>query len=106
MNSFLLGVFDQFERFFDRAGDDGPVADLDDRSVEQARVRDDRREDLFFGRRSIKIQFFEFLFLCAKEAKRRNAQLACNAPCRVLKLRRAVSDSSWPSWRQLAWTSP
>ena len=47
--SLWLTLPNQFEGFFGGAGDDGPIADLDDRAVEQTGVRDDRGEDLRFG---------------------------------------------------------
>jgi hypothetical protein len=49
----------QVESFFDGAGDDGAVADLDDRAVEQTGVRGDRREDLRFGRIFGQAEFLE-----------------------------------------------
>ena len=75
LNLTLSGGFtDKFESFLDRTGDDRLVADLNYRSIQQARIFDDRRDYLALRRVFAEPEFLELRFLRPQQVERGNAQ--------------------------------
>lgn len=60
---------------FDGTCDNGSIADLDDRAVQQARVRRNGSDDLVIGRPGIEAQLLELLLLCTQQPERRYTEL-------------------------------